>query len=50
MDFEGFFIPQFFLASLRPSLKLPWPTYERFASHQCAAAHRLEIAGLEPYY
>jgi hypothetical protein len=41
-----FFIPQFFLASFRPSPKLPRHTCGPFASHQCAAAHRLKIAAL----
>jgi hypothetical protein len=42
-----FFLPQFFLASFRPSPKLPRHTCGPFASHQCAAAHRLKIAGVE---
>jgi hypothetical protein len=42
-----FFIPQFFLASFLPTPKLPLHTCRPFASHQCAAAHRLKIAGLE---
>jgi hypothetical protein len=40
------FIPKFFLASFRPSAKLPRHTRGPFASHQCAAAHRLKIAAL----
>jgi hypothetical protein len=41
-----FFIPQIFLASFRPSPKLPLHTCGPFASHQCAEAHRLKIAAV----
>jgi hypothetical protein len=44
---ESYFcIPQFFLASFRPSRKLPRHTCGSFASYQCAAANRLNIAEL----
>jgi hypothetical protein len=41
-----FLLPNFFLASFRPSPKLPRHTFGPFASHQFAAEHRLKIAAL----
>jgi hypothetical protein len=41
MDFDDFFIPQFFLASFSPSPKLPRHTCGPFVSHQ------VQIAALE---
>jgi hypothetical protein len=49
MDFDDFFIAQFFLASFRPSPKLPRHTCGPFASHQCAEAHRLKIDAMKTY-
>jgi hypothetical protein len=46
VDFDEFYSCISFLASFRPSTKLPRHTCGPFASHQCAATHRLKIAAV----
>jgi hypothetical protein len=47
MEFNDFFIPQFFLASFPPSPKLPRHTCWPSASHHCVVACQLKFAALE---